>query len=195
MSRTLLKTVLAIGMIMSVILYPFMLRDLIFDNIPRDWTLSSFKSIILVLIVFIDILSVYFFLYRPSRGWELKLDHKFFIKMLTPFTLLLPIFFPFWQFYSSDRAWISADFFSRTGHEIEMCTIGEVMRENQILGFHYRALFLKMFHFTFFPFGIIFPILLLALGEFIDKRNLIPSLITILLLLLVFLCFGMLLYG
>lgn len=194
--RPILKIVLGVGMLVFTLLYPFVFRDWIFDNISRHWTLNYFKSFFLVLSFAVAGLSAFGFLIMPFlRLREFKRDYKLIGLIVFSFGAVITLTPFFWQQYNNDRAWITASYLGSTQQEIEMQTIGKVMEESEILGFHYRALFLKMFQWSFFPIGLVLPMLFLTLGEFIQGRDITLSLATSWLLLLAFLNFGFLLYG
>ena len=183
-------------MLVFTLLYPFVFRDWIFDNIPRHWTLNYFKSFVLALSFAVAGSSAFVFLIMPFlRLKEFQRDYKLIGLIVLSFTVLIPFIRFFWQQYNNDRTWITASYLSSTQQEIEMQTIGKVMEESEILGFHYRALFLKMFQWSFFPIALALPMLFLTLGDHIQGRDIKLSLATSWLLLLAFLNFGFLLYG
>lgn len=177
-------------------LYPFILRDWIFDNIPRYWTLNSFKSSVLILLFAVASLSALVFLVIPLRRLEkFQLEYKLVSLIALSLSVTIALTSFFWQRYSNDRSWITASYLSETQQEIEMQTIGNVMEESEILGFHYRALFLKFLQCSFLPIGLVLSMFFVTLGEFFQGRDFRLSLATSWLLLLAFLNFGFLLYG
>jgi len=191
-----LAVIVAVGLLIVTLLYPFVFRAYIFDNIPRDWSLSDFKSFILVFSLIIAGLSACLFLVWPFVKFKkIRPDTKFMAAIILSFTVLISFTLFFFQQYNNDRMWITASYSSSTQQEIEMQSIGKVMAENEILGFHYRALFLKMFQWSFFPIALILPTLFLALRDLFLGKDIKLSLATSWLLLLAFLGFGFLLYG
>lgn len=194
--RLIFKVMLGVGMLAFTGLYPFILRDWIFDNIPRYWTLNSFKSSVLILLFAVASLSALVFLVIPLRRLEkFQLEYKLVSLIALSLSVTIALTSFFWQRYSNDRSWITASYLSETQQEIEMQTIGNVMEESEILGFHYRALFLKFFQCSFLPIGLVLSMLFMTLGEFFQGRDIRLSLATSWLLLLAFLNFGFLLYG
>ncbi len=204
-----LAVILTIATLVLVVSYPFGLRAYFFDNIPRAWSLSDFKSSILVTSIAIAGLSAMIFLVWPflkskkasniiKKGpFIQRKRHRatFLAAILLSFTVFFTLTGIFFQLYNNDRGWITASYSDSTYKEIELQPIGTVMAENELLGFHYRALFLKFFQWTFFPFAVIMPVLLLMLGNvFLGKNYRLPLAVSWL-LLLAFLGFGYLLYG
>jgi hypothetical protein len=197
--RSILKIMFGVGVLIFTILYPLVFRDWIFDNIPRDWTINWFKSIVLVFSFAVAGLSGAVSLIRPFlRLNECERNDRF-IKIiglsLTVIGIMSTITIVFWNQYNNDRTWITASYLSSTQQEIEMQTIGAVMEESEVLGFHYRALFLKMLQWLFFPIALVLPMLFLTIRDFIQCTDIRASLVTSCLLIFAFINFGFALYG
>lgn len=191
-----LAVIVAVGLLILILLYPSVFRAYFFDNVPRNWSLSDFKSAVLVISLIVAGLSACLFLVWPFLKFKkVRPDDRFLAAIVLSFTVLTGFTVLFFQLYNNDRMWINASYSSSTQKEIEMQPIGKVMAENEILGFHYRALFLKMFQWSFFPIAIILPVLFLALGDLFLGKDFKLSLATSWLLLLAYLGFGFLLYG
>lgn len=194
--RSILVIIFGVGVFIFTVLYPLVFRDWIFDNIPRHWTMNDFKSTVFVLSFAVAGLSAVGLLIKPLLHLEECERNGNLIKIiLALFTVMISFTTFFWLRYNNDRTWITASYLSSTQQEIELQTIGAVMQESEVLGFHYRALFLKMLQWSFFPIALVLPILFLTVRNFIQCTDIRASLITSFLLLFAFIIFGFVLYG
>jgi hypothetical protein len=193
---SMLTIMFGVGVLIFVVLYPLVFRDWIFDNIPRDWTMNYFKSTVFVLSFAVAGLSAVGLLIKPLLHVEECERNGNLIKIIAVlFTVMISFTTFFWLQYNNDRTWITASYLSNTQQEIEMQTIGAVMEESEILGFHYRALFLKLAQWSFFPIALVLPMLFLTVRNFIQCIDIRASLVTSFLLLFAFIIFGFSLYG
>ena len=84
-------------MLVFTVLYPFVFRDWIFDNIPRHWTLNYFKSFVLVLSFTVAGSSAFAFLIIPFlRLKKFERDYKLIGLIVLSFSAVITLIPFFW---------------------------------------------------------------------------------------------------